>query len=118
MLRKRKREVEKKELLKKAYALGFEVGYYRHYEAVGWVRREREKIESLASRYGIEVEVRRAYERGKADGERKKSTDLLEEKEVHGGEKNLPVRGLEAISTPSREPRFFHLPKFLRRYRR
>ncbi len=118
MIGRKKKKIDKKALIKKAYVLGFEVGYYKHYEAVGWVRREREKLEKLALEYGIEREIREAYNRGKLEGEKRKSLDLIEEKSVSGGDRYLPTRGLEAISLPAREPKLFHLPKFLKRYRR
>ena len=118
MFRKKKSKDEKKELLKQAYLLGYEVGYYKHYEAVGWVRKKREELEKIAEDYGLQEEVKKAYDRGKIDGERKKSQDLVQEKKVLVKERHHPVRGLEAISMPQREPKFFHLPKFLRKNQR
>ncbi len=118
MFKKKKNVKEEKEILKKAYLLGYEVGYYKHYDAVGWVKKEREEIEKAGEKYGIVDEIHTAYQRGKVDGERKKSQDLTQEKKVVVKERHHPVRGLEAISMPVREPKFFHLPKFLRKNQR
>ena len=118
MFGKKKKREESKELLKKAYMLGFEVGYYRHYESVGWVKKKRDAIENEAIAQNLVEEMRKAYQRGKIDGERKKSQDLVQEKKVVVSEKHHPVRGLAAISIPKREPRFFSLPKFLRKNHR
>ncbi len=125
MLERRKQE-KIKALLQRAYTLGFEVGYYRHYESVGWVKRELRKIEETANRLGVRERALEVYRKGKTDGERKRSILLI------GGER-LPerVRGerraftMEARRTPlSRiaifwrahtRPRLMNLPNFLRR---
>ncbi len=115
MFSKKNKVDEKKELLKEAYKLGFEVGYYRHYESVGWVRRKREEIESIAVQEGILDKVREAYDRGKVDGERKKSVDLIDERKIADKHKNMPVRELAAIEIPDFQPKFFSVPRFLRK---
>ncbi len=115
MFKKRKNEERAKEILKEAYKLGFEVGYYRHYESVGWVRKKREELEHAAAVEGISSELVKAYERGKVDGERKKSKDMVTDKKVLAKTKHTPAHGIEAISIPDMEPKFFRLPKFLRK---
>jgi len=115
MFKKRKNDVRAKEILKEAYKLGFEVGYYRHYESVGWVRRRREELEHEAAIEEISSELVKAYERGKVDGERKKSKDMLNEKKIVAKTKHTPAHGMEAISIPDMEPKFFRLPRFLRK---
>ncbi|NPA74917.1 MAG: hypothetical protein GXO25_02400 [Euryarchaeota archaeon] len=116
MFKKSKKQQHGEELVREAYKLGFEVGYYKHYESVGWVKKERRKIEAEAEKLGILERVISAYKRGKVDGARKKSQSMVEEKEVVTVNKGPEtVKALKAISPPVREPRFFHLPKFLRK---
>ncbi len=116
MFKKQKRSGRSVELAREAYKLGFEVGYYKHYESVGWVKKERRRIESEAQELGILDEINEMYRRGKEDGARKKSVSMLEEKEVRSsGRAPEQVKALRAIAPPTREPHFFHLPKFLRK---
>ncbi len=113
--KRKKSSNDVKDLIKKAYALGYEVGYYKHYEYIGWVRKIWNEIEEKASAAGIEEEIKKAYARGKADGERKRSLDLLKEEKIVPEKKNMPTTGIRAISRITREPRFFSLPSFLKR---
>ena len=114
----KKKKVDAREVIKKAYILGFEVGYYKHYDSVGWVRRERDRIEELAEKIGIEKEVERAYRRGISDGATKREQDLVQDKNVPAGKVRQPTRGLEAIEIPDMKPKFFHFPRFLRKNHR
>ncbi len=115
-MKKSKKLVTKEELARDAYKLGFEVGYYKHYEAVGWVKKEKRRIEDLAKKLGVLDEIMKVYERGKEDGERKKSVGMLEEKETRAsGRAPEPVKAIRALAHPAREPHFFHIPKFLKR---
>ena len=120
MFKKQKKKEQKRDVLKRAYALGFEVGYYKHYESVGWVKKEKRALEEKAREIGIVIEFSETYNRGKEDGERKKSTGMIEEKSelVENTRESAPIRGMEAISIPKREPKFFHVPKFLKRNQR
>ncbi len=122
----KKKIEEAKTLLRRAYALGFEVGYYRHYESVGWVKKELRRLEEEAEKLGIKKRLLDIYLKGKADGERKRSI-------LQAGEE-IPVLRVprerrafteEARRTPiSRiiiswrahiRPAFMNLPRFLRR---
>ena len=119
MFGKNKRNVEeKKNLIKKSYALGFEVGYYKHYESVGWVKKAWREIERLAEEMDAEEEVKNAYKKGKIEGERKRSIDLIKDKSNLLEKRRDINRALEAISRPVKEPKFIHFPKFLKRYHR
>ena len=59
----------KKALLKKAYDLGYEVGYYGHMEDISWIKEERESIIERAIEIGLDLEeVTKAYQLGKKRG--------------------------------------------------
>ncbi len=56
------------ELLRKAYKLGFDIGYFGHFENVGWIRRERKRPASISGELGISDRVEAAYQKGKRRG--------------------------------------------------
>ena len=116
MFRKNTQKVEKKALLERAYKLGFEVGYYKHYESVGWVKKEMEKIIEEAKRLKIIEEIKKAYERGKIDGKKKKSIDMLSGETIVSEKENIQTAGLTAIKRVHYKPRFISFPKFLKRH--
>ncbi len=69
--------IKKEEILKKAYQLGYFVGFYGHTEWVRWISKEKEQIYSTAKSLGIYDEVRKAYALGKDDGTKKRE-ELLQ----------------------------------------
>ncbi|MCD6371022.1 MAG: hypothetical protein J7L63_05980, partial [Thermoplasmata archaeon] len=81
----RRKQEKIKALLRKAYALGYQAGYYRHYESVGWIKRELRKIEEMAEALGIKEKAMEIYRKGKLDGERKRSILLIGEEGAKEG---------------------------------
>ncbi len=116
MFRKKPQKVERKTLVERAYKLGFEVGYYKHYESVGWVKKEMEKIIEEAKRLKIVEEIKKAYKKGKIDGKRKKSIDMLSGESIVPERENIQAAGLGAIKRVHYKPRFISFPKFLKRH--
>ena len=115
MIRKKKK-INVRKLLEEAYKLGFEVGYYGHYEYVGWVREKRERIESIAQKIGVLDKVEAVYRRGKEDGENKRSRDLAMDREI-AVERNKAHKGVRALRRHDWKPKFIAFPKFLMRRR-
>ncbi|MCD6276150.1 MAG: hypothetical protein J7J42_05350 [Thermoplasmata archaeon] len=124
--RKKKERIQK--LMERAYALGFEVGYYKHYESVGWVKRELRRIEEEAKKLGIWEKILEIYRRGRADGERKRAMFLIEGEaraETSGGrgrvrgieeeERRTPIARVIIRWKAHRRPPMIRLPSFLRR---
>lgn len=60
-------ELKRAEVEKKAFELGFEVGYHKHSE-IGWVQENIAKLESLASSLGLGDIVSGKYVQGKSEG--------------------------------------------------
>lgn len=119
-----RREQEKiKALLWKAYALGYQVGYYRHYESVGWVKREIHKIEEMAEAMGIKEKAIEIYRKGKLEGERKRSILLIGEevkeerirKRIFTYEVRSPLSPIILSWKGHTIPHFIRIPVFLRR---
>ncbi len=111
---------KKEEILKKAYILGYEVGYYGHYESIGWVKRELRKLEELAKEEGFEDAFWEIYKRGKNDSRRKRSYEVTEGKEIPVEEAIINARVertmIRAIRRHDRRVRTLTLPKFLKGY--
>ncbi len=57
-----------KELLKKAYNLGYFVGFYGHSEWISWISKEKKEIYTRAKLMEIYNTVRKAYSAGKKEG--------------------------------------------------
>ncbi|MDY6966295.1 MAG: hypothetical protein SVM80_10075 [Halobacteriota archaeon] len=66
---------QKKELIKKAYNLGKEVGYHKHFE-MGWVLDKYNEMNDIAVEYGFEEQIKRYYEKGKEDGSLRRRVDV------------------------------------------
>lgn len=66
---------ERSVLFKKAYELGFEVGYRRHSE-LGWVSRSYSGLERLAREHGLEGMLDEHYSRGKGNGLHARKRDM------------------------------------------
>ena len=62
--------------MKTAYKLGFDIGYYGHYETLGWIRRENAQINGMAKKLGVVGTVEAAYEKGKKRGSEMKRSRL------------------------------------------
>ena len=121
-----RREQEKiKALLWRAYALGYQAGYYRHYESVGWIKRELRKIEEMAEALGIKEKAMEIYRKGKLDGERKRSILLIGEEGAKEGRIRKRIFTYEVRRSPISRiilswkghiiPHFIRVPAFLRR---
>ncbi len=66
---------EKAELEKRAYDLGFEVGYHKHSE-LGWVSERYAALESVAKEAGLLELVSDNYRRGKETGAKNRERDM------------------------------------------
>ncbi len=66
---------EKAELEKRAYDLGFDVGYYKHSE-LGWVSERYAALESVAKDAGLLEIVSDNYKRGKEAGAKNRERDM------------------------------------------
>ena len=70
---------KEKELVRRAYKLGYEVGYYGHMETLSWVSEEKRKLIEEAIAHGIDVEaIIRAYNLGKRRGREEKRKRIEE----------------------------------------
>ncbi|MGB3907000.1 MAG: hypothetical protein WBL02_01035 [Methanomethylovorans sp.] len=67
---------EKAELEKRAYELGFEVGYHKHSE-LGWVSERYAALESVAKDAGLLEIVSDNYKKGKEAGARDRERNML-----------------------------------------
>lgn len=83
---------EKAELEKRAYDLGFEVGYHKHSE-LGWVSERYAALESVAKEAGLLELVSENYRKGKETGTKNRERDMklglskkAKEKERHATE--------------------------------
>ena len=73
---KKSNVIERKQLLlKNAYSLGYEVGYFHHDEYVGWVSSEKSKLEDEAKKLKMVNEFENRYYNGKMAGEKKAALD-------------------------------------------
>ena len=108
---------KKEDILKRTYILGYEVGYYGHYESIGWVKRELRKLESLAREEGIEYEFWEIYKRGKEDSRKARSYEITEGREIPV--EDIDVRRertmIRAIRRQDRRIKTLSLPRFLKR---
>lgn len=120
---KRGNKEDKKALLKKAYDLGYEVGYYGHMEDISWIKEERETILEKALEIGMDLEeVTRAYQLGKKRGaldRRQKiqqalsAESLLERLRREYGE-SYNIADMFSTVLGSREPTNLRPPSLLR----
>jgi len=119
MLRRKGKDENIRDVLKRGYILGYEVGYYKHQEAVGWVKKELRRLEEEAEKAGILEEFLKAYRRGKIDGGRKRIIEIREgrEKPVEMPAVDFRVERtrIRMFKRLERRPMFTSLPKFLRR---
>lgn len=83
---------EKAELEKRAYELGFEVGYHKHSE-LGWVSERYAALESVAKEAGLLELVSENYRKGKETGTKNRERDMklslskkTKEKERHAAQ--------------------------------
>jgi len=93
---------EVRELLEKAYNLGYFMGYGGHSDWVGWAREQREGLYKKAEELGVYSLVKEAYIRGKDDGAKRREEDIhlgLIEK----GRITEEVRPKPKIAVPSEE---------------
>ena len=108
---------KREDVLKRAYILGYEVGYYGHYESIGWVKRELRKLESLAREEGIEYEFWEIYRRGKEDSRKARSYEITEGREIPVEDINVRTERtmIRAIRRQDRRIKTLSLPRFLKR---
>jgi len=64
------------ELVSRAYRLGFEIGFFGHFESLGWIRREKQYLDSRAKQMSATAAVATAYRRGKRRGEEARRSKL------------------------------------------
>ncbi len=86
------KSTELRELVRRSYQLGYEIGYYGHYEFLGWVVRERRQIESLAGGPEDLTKLSSAYHRGKERGasRRRLEFNTSSQSDVGAEEQDLP----------------------------
>ncbi|HDP96561.1 MAG TPA: hypothetical protein ENN25_02580 [Euryarchaeota archaeon] len=77
-------------IIKRAFRLGFEVGYRDHREGIGWVKRERSTILREANQIGTLDECKIYYHRGKELGKRRRLQKLSIGESVPAVEYELP----------------------------
>ena len=121
MLRK-KRDEKSIKLLQRAYVLGYEVGYYSHYESVGWVKKELEKLREEAEKLGILEKLEEVYALGKEEGKRKRFFAVAEREELPVTERTVtheepryPFSRIRMQIRTHLRPLFLTTPRFLRR---
>jgi len=111
-----------KNLLRKAFKLGFEIGYRGHRENLGWVRRNWMEIEAAAKAANVFDECERFYLRGKEVGRRRRSlkmalgepiTTVMEEMPVEAANYELRMFGHRDERTLSAPPRIVETPLVL-----
>jgi len=85
---------ELKKLVQEAYEFGYFVGYKGHSEWAEWIREHREEIYLRAQELGIYEIVKEAYNKGKADGRKKREEEILKGlgKEPPEGERPRPPK--------------------------
>lgn len=77
-------------VVKRAFRLGFEVGYRDHREGIGWVKRERSIILREADQIGTLDECKIYYHRGKELGRRRRLQKLSIGESIPAVEHELP----------------------------
>jgi len=106
-------------LKKKAYNLGFKVGYYHHFEH-GWVIRELNKLKREGQKENIDIYE--YYLKGKKDGEERRKRDLSRGDEVGKvleEELSIGYESIELIGMPrmfkieNMFPRIIKMPEIL-----
>jgi hypothetical protein len=65
-----------KKVIRRAYRLGYEVGYFNHLEDFWWVAKEKDILWKVGRKYGILDKVIEEYKRGLNEGREKKRRDL------------------------------------------
>lgn len=85
-----------KKLVQEAYKFGYFVGYKGHSEWAEWVRERRERLYARAQELGVYELVKNAYNRGKADGAKKREEEIRKGlgKETTGEERPRPKTAL------------------------
>ena len=110
---------KREDVLKRAYILGYEVGYYGHYESIGWVKRELRKLESIAREEGIEYEFWEIYRRGKEDSRKARSYEVTEGREIPVEDISVNITAertmIRVIRRQDRRIKTLSLPRFLKR---
>jgi len=95
-LRKRDRDDEEsvdssKLLLRKAFKLGFEIGYRGHRENLGWVRRFIDELQTEAKKNNLIDETEKYYLRGKEIGRRRRSQKMALGEPISAIAEELPT---------------------------
>lgn len=124
-------ELKRAEVEKKAFELGFEVGYHKHSE-IGWVKENIVKLESFANNLGLGDIVSEKYIQGKGEGgiarekglkigsvisalKKEEGYSLSEELAFKKPEEKTPegykdYAGNDAIFAPVKRPEFLEYP--------
>ncbi len=66
----------KENLIKSAYKLGYEIGYYKHFDTYGWIGKEKDAIFSDGVRLNIKELIDEEYRKGVKDGEIRRGIDI------------------------------------------
>ncbi|AIF70389.1 hypothetical protein PAP_10075 [Palaeococcus pacificus DY20341] len=73
----KKKDTQKiQEIIREAYRFGYFIGYKGHSEWISWVGHKKSEIYEKARELGVYEKAKKAYQRGKLDGERKRMEDV------------------------------------------
>jgi len=110
-------KARERDLIRKAYKLGYEVGYYGHMETLSWVADEKKRLVEEALSLGIDVNVIiKAYNVGKKRGteaKRKKIQEGLSKKSLLERLRE-EFKEIYTVSDALSEPQVHSKPKILR----
>lgn len=108
---------KERELVRKAYKLGYEVGYYGHMETLSWVSEEKRRLIEEAISHGIDVNVIvRAYNLGKKRGAEEKRKKIQEELSKKSLLERLreEFKEIYTVSDALSEPQIHAKPRIIR----
>jgi len=72
-----KKDTQKiQKIIREAYRFGYFIGYKGHSEWISWVGHKKSEIYEKARELGVYEKAKKAYQRGKLDGERKRMEDV------------------------------------------
>ncbi|MCD4703829.1 MAG: hypothetical protein K8R64_05995 [Methanosarcinaceae archaeon] len=81
---------KKAEIIKKAYELGFEVGYHKHSE-IGWVKINYSKLDDLSKNSGLGDLAYTNYKKGKEEGILSREKGLTIGSQTSGSSDSAPL---------------------------
>ncbi len=107
------KKLEKELLLKKSFKLGFEVGYFHHFEGAGWVAEEKFELEEIGKKLKIEEMASLEYERGKREGVKKRARDDANIGKKEPGKKKERLEKFSIFKDVLNTPSFLEKPGML-----